>query len=366
MTMPSRPSPFDVVVIGAGLAGTCLAGILVRAGRSVALVDAHAVHGHDFRAEKYGAAQMALFEKLGFGPALRSFTTPTREVEVVRFGRLAHRERSDEYGVAYPDLVNGLRADLPEGLLTVGRVADLDFGPAIQAVTLSDGRRFEGRLVVLATGLGEVLLRKAGVSKRLIGARHSLAIGFDMAAPRAAFPFPALTYFSEGFGGRDAYLTLFPLGETMRANLFCYREPGEPWTKALRADPEAALRALMPGLDAHCLDLRVAGPVEVRPIDLSRVVGHEREGLVIVGDAFQTACPIPGTGIGKVLTDVDRLANVHLPAWLATPGMGRDKVAAYYADPVKRACDDRSLRTSLYARALNVETGLPWAARRLR
>ena len=364
--MPAQTDCFDVVVIGAGLAGTCLAGRLASQGRSVALIDAHAVHPHDFRAEKYGSAQMTLFEALGFGDATRGCTTRTDSVRVVRFGRLAHWERTTEYGAAYPDLINALRAALPAGLLTVGRVADLDLGPETQIVTLADGRRFEGRLVVLATGLGAVLRRKAGISRRVIGERHSLAVGFDMAAPRATFPFPAMTYFSERFGGGDAYLTLFPLGETMRANLFCYHQPNAPWTKAFRADPEGALRALMPGLADHCPDLAIAGGVEVRPIDLMRAEGHVRDGLVLVGDAFQTACPIPGTGIGKVLTDVRQLAEEHLPGWLATTGMGAGKVAAFYADPVKVACDAASLESSLYARALATETTLPWAARRVR
>ena len=122
----------------------------------------------------------------------------------------------------------------------------------------------------------------------------------------------------------------------------------------------------MPGLGRHCPDLAVRGPVEVRPIDLARAEGVVRDGAVLIGDAFQTACPVPGTGIGKLLTDADRLARIHIPAWRATPGMGRAKIAAFYADPVKRACDARSLRASLYARGLAVETGPLWRARRLR
>ena len=359
----------DVAVVGAGLAGSCLAGALARAGTRVALIDAQAERGEarrDFRAEKFGAEQMALFEGLGFGQALAACTTRTDEVAVVRYGRLAYREAAREWGAHYPVLVGAARAALPDGLLIPGRVADLDLGPDRQALTLSDGRLIEARLVVLATGLGQALLAKAGITKRALSPRHSLAVGFDMAAPRAAFPFPAMTYFAEGFGGRDAYLTLFPIGDGMRANLFCYRDPGEPWVAALRRDPEATLRAMMPRLAQHCPDLSVAGPLEVRPIDLARADGVERDGLVLIGDAFQTACPIPGTGIGKLLTDADRLARVHVPAWLATPGMGREKIAAFYADPVKQACDARSLRASVYARGLAVETGALWRARRLR
>ncbi len=357
----------DVAIVGAGLAGACLAGALNRAGIRVALVDIGAVRAHDFRAEKFGAAQMALFAGLGFGEALAARTTPTQEVEVVRFGGgLVYRQATREWGALYPDLVAAVRDALPAALLTTGRVGGIETGPEFQTLMLGDGRRITARLAVLATGLGQALLASLGITRQMLSRNHSLAIGFDMAAPRAAFPFPALTYFSERFGGRDAYLTLFPIGDVMRANLFCYRDPGEPWVAALRADPEASVRELMPGLADHCPDLAIAGPVEVRPISLSRAEGVERDGVVLVGDAFQTACPVPGTGIGKLLTDIDRLAHVHIPAWLATSGMGRDKIAAFYADPVKCACDAQSLRSSHYARSLAVEPGLPWQARRLR
>ncbi|MGH1589985.1 hypothetical protein ACRBEV_18670 [Methylobacterium phyllosphaerae] len=113
----------------------------------------------------------------------------------------------------------------------------------------------------------------------------------------------------------------------MRANLFCYRDPGEAWVVALRRDPEATLRAMMPRLPAACPELAVAGPLAVRPIDLVRVDGVERDGLAVIWDAVQTACPIPGTGLGKLLVDADRLARVHVPAWLghARPGTGQDR-----------------------------------------
>ena len=320
----------DVAVVGAGLAGSCLAGALARAGIRVTLIDPQAWRDgerRDFRAEKFGADQMALFEALGFGPALAACTTATEEVAVVRYGRLAYREPAREWGAHYPVLVRAVCEALPEGLLRSGRVADLDLGPERQGLTLGDGHRIAARLVVLATGLGQALQAKAGLGRRTLSPRHSLAVGFDMAAPRDRFPFPALTYFSERFGGRDAYLTLFPLGDVMRANLFCYRDPGEAWVAELRRAPEATLRAMMPRLSRHCPDLAIAGPLEVRPIDLARADGVERDGLVVIGDAFQAACPIPGTGIGKLLTDADRLARVHVPSWLATPrhGPGQDR-----------------------------------------
>jgi hypothetical protein len=67
---------------------------------------------------------------------------------------------------------------------------------------------------------------------------------------------------------------------------------------------------------------------------------------------------VSGTGAVKALTDAERLCNTYVPAWLATPGMGADKIAQYYADPEKRRTDAQSLRTSLSAKRLTLGKGL--------
>ena len=86
-------------------------------------------------------------------------------------------------------------------------------------------------------------------------------------------------------------------------------------------------------------DFTVPGFVKIRPVDLYVTKGYRQDGIVLVGDAFATSCPAAGTGARKVLVDVERLCNVHIPRWLATPGMGEAKIAAFYDDPVKQACD---------------------------
>ena len=84
----------------------------------------------------------------------------------------------------------------------------------------------------------------------------------------------------------------------------------------------------------------------------------------MVGDAFSTSCPAAGTGSGKVLTDVERLCNVHIPAWLATDGMGAEKIAAFYADPAKRAYDAVSLARAFDLRSLSIDPAFKWRVRR--
>ncbi|GJE19052.1 FAD-dependent oxidoreductase [Methylobacterium marchantiae] len=357
----------DVIVIGAGLAGTTATIALAKAGYNTAIIDTHAVYPPDFRAEKLGVPQMDLFEKLGFGELARAVTTPVDEVCVSRFGHLFSRHRVREYGVHYTALINDLRKALPASSpLVVGRVAEIETGPERQTVTLADGSVRTARLVLLATGLGDVLRRKVGIGRTMVSEKHSLSFGFDMAAPPSSFGFESLTYYGEGKGSAVAYVTLFPIGATMRANLFVYRKLTDPWVKEFRKSPEALMRQAMPGLARLCPDLAVAGPVEMRPIDVIQAAEPERDGIILLGDAFLTPCPIPGTGIGKVLTDVDRLCSEHLPRWFATPGMGKDKIAQFYADPVKHGSDEQCLRASLYAREITIGSGATWIARRLR
>ncbi|MBZ9848840.1 hypothetical protein LB565_12695 [Mesorhizobium sp. CA14] len=46
--------------------------------------------------------------------------------------------------------------------------------------------------------------------------------------------------------------------------------------------------------------------------------------------------------------------------------MDADKICAFYDDPVKVATDKASMRSSVYAKRVTIETGLEWRLRRLR
>jgi hypothetical protein len=111
-------------------------------------------------------------------------------------------------------------------------------------------------------------------------------------------------------------------------------------------------------------DVEVVGPVKIRPADLYVTHGHVQSGVVLIGDAFGTSCPAAGTGTNKVFTDVERLCNVHIPNWFASAGMGAGKIAAFYADPVKTACDRQSFDKAFHLRSLSIDESLPWRARR--
>jgi hypothetical protein len=221
------------------------------------------------------------------------------------------------------------------------------------------------RLIVLANGLNSGLRRAVGMTREDLSACHSISLGFD-ASPLSgdAFDFPSLTYFPELTAARIAYVTLFPIGAGMRANVFVYRDSRDPWLHRLRNAPQDTLFAALPGLQRLTGDFSATNVSKIRPVDLYVTRSCRQPGVVLVGDAFSTSCPAAGTGVNKVLTDVVQLCAVHIPRWLASPGMAEEKIAAFYDDPVKRACDAQSTDKAYYLRSLSTEPGLPWRARR--
>jgi 2-polyprenyl-6-methoxyphenol hydroxylase-like FAD-dependent oxidoreductase len=355
----------DVAIAGGGLAGSTAAAMLGRAGVGVVLIDPHPTYPQDFRCEKIDGPQARVLQKTGLADAVLRVATHDRECWIARFGRVVEKRPGDQYGILYETLVNTIRAELPDRAVFIhAKVTDVATGVDRQRITLSNGEQVSARLVIMANGLNSGLRQRIGMARQDLSPCHSIAIGFDMKpVGRSAFAFPALTYYGVKPRDRLAYLTLFPVGAAMRANLMVYRDLHDPWLQQLRAAPEDTLMAAMPRLHKLTGDFTVSSFIKIRPADLYATRGYHRPGIVLVGDAFATSCPAAGTGVGKVFTDVERLCNVHIPRWLATPGMDGAKIASFYDDPVKQAYDAFSLAKAYDLRAYSLGTGLVWRSR---
>jgi 2-polyprenyl-6-methoxyphenol hydroxylase-like FAD-dependent oxidoreductase len=340
--------------------------MLGRAGISAVLIDPHTAYPPDFRCEKLDGSQVELLRKTGLAEDVLAGATLDEEISIARFGRLVEKRSARQYGIMYDTLVNAFRALIPPTVEFLhAKATAIAAGTDRQIVTLSTDEQVAARLVVLSNGLNIGLRHNLGITREIISEGHSIAAGFNVepsGTPR--FDFKALTYFPEHTSDRMAYFSLFPIHETMRGNLFVYRDMQDPWLRQLRKTPEETLIAAMPGLKNLTGNFTVTGDIRIRPVDLYVSKGHRQPGVVLVGDAFATSCPAAGTGANKVFTDVERLCNLHIPRWLESDGMGVEKIAAFYDDPVKKACDAASVNKAFYLRGLSVDTGPSWRARR--
>lgn len=356
----------DVAIVGGGLAGSTAAAMLGRAGVSAVLIDPRTSYPPELRCEKLGGEQLDLLRRTGLADATLPATTLDGEVWEARYGIIVARKASDQHGIMYDTLVNTIRGQIPPDVVTIhAKASSITHSAERQRIELSTGEEISARLVILANGLNIGLRHMLGIRRRVISECHSVTLGFDVEpAGRAAFGFPALTYWPRRSSARMAYLSMFPIGGRMRANLMVYRDMTDPWLLRFKQAPEAAMCALMPGLQGMMGEFRVTGPVRIRPADLCVSDGYLQPGIVLAGDAFSTSCPAAGTGTTKVFTDVVRLCDLYIPQWLATEGMDVQKLAAFYDDPEKKACEARCLAKAYHLRSLSIDDGLSWRARR--
>lgn len=356
----------DVAVVGGGLAGSIAAVQLGQRNVTVAMVDLHGEPHSEFRAEQLVGPQVGRLAELGLLTGMTSQSRLCTEAVNARLGREVDRTSVDQFGVPYDAMVRAARAFMaPTVRFLAGRVASVENGSDKQSVRLSSGTTIQARLVILATGLSTVLPRRLGIAYRTIRESHSLALGFDL-DPKGQSPanFPPLIYYGEDTQDRMDYLALFEMHGAIRANLFCYREMQSDWVRAFCRAPKSELLAVMPGLPKVIGPFEITSAVQARANDLRVADDPVRDGVVLVGDAFQTPCPAAGTGIDRLLSDLDILCGTYVPNWLATPGMARDKIATYYADPAKQAFDAECLRIAEYRRAVSTRRGLWWTAHR--
>ncbi len=359
--VPAAPPPTraDVIIVGAGIAGSLLALALARRDLNVVIVDPRASYPRDFRCEKFSAEQLALLNELDALDQLEAAERATRGDDA-RGDGLVNR------GLRYDHMVNAVRAAWPDSVAFMqGRASRLETGEGEQRLTLAGGAVVEGRLIVLATGSCQKLLAPLGIRRRMLSERHSVTIGLSIRPKdRAAFPFMTMVGEGTRAGDRIAFVSLFPMGNATRVNLFAYHDPRDPWTRAFRDDPVASLMQVLPGFGAKLGEISVTSPVEIRATDLYEAEGHIAPGVVLIGDAFRTSCPATGMGVTRALTDVRQLSGLHVPAWLSTPGMASDKIAQFYADPVKQAVDATSTRRAVTGRLKATDTSLRWQAQR--
>ena len=104
----------DVLIVGAGLAGSASATVLARRGLSVTVIDPYAEFPPLFRAEKIEPDQAALLQSLGLLDKVKQKARIISEIIHGRAGRMLRRRQIEQFGISYCDIVNQVRAQIPE------------------------------------------------------------------------------------------------------------------------------------------------------------------------------------------------------------------------------------------------------------
>ena len=355
MNAPPEQQRFDILIIGAGLAGSCLAHSLSTSKISCCVIDTKAEYPENFRADKLEHNQIAALRELQLDQFVLPKSAPIGVIQSYEDGSVKNIDTIDQYGFAYTQTVNNLRSSLPTNApLVIGKIVSCETSKTQQSVTLKDGRIFTGRLIVLATGgAGKNLLKTLGLKRKTQSELSSLNFGFDVCTTDgSSFNFNGFNYHAENQSEGANYVTLFPIGNTMKVNIFTQWSANEKKAKAMKADPLTQMPLYFSNLYSYTGTLKLASNVQVFPTSYYRVQKPAKAGLVVIADEYQSVSPATGKGLDKLTTDVALLSKEYIPNWISGSEICANSISAFYNNPIKVSADLKAYEEWHYYRNL--------------
>ena len=338
----AAPPDADVLIAGAGMAGTTLALALASGGLKAVLIDpqpfeAQCAPTFDGRASAISFAAFRQWRALGAAAFLEPHAQRIEQIVVsqgggpglLRFdaGEIAERNSGEPLGYMLEN--RRIRSGLAQAIAAAGievlapqRVVALDSQAAGARLTLDGGRTLTAPLVVGADGRGSLIRRAAGIAT------------FGWAYGQSGV---VATVTVERDHQGVAYEHFLPAGPFAILPL-TQRRVSLVWTE--NTAREEALRGASPAVFAAHLArrfgaflgrLRVVGPRFVYPLSLQLAERLTAPRVALLGDAAHAIHPIAGQGLNMGLKDAAALAQVLIEAVRLGEDVGDAAVLDRYA-----------------------------------
>lgn len=357
---------YDIVIVGAGMAGASLACALDGAGYRIAMVEAspsdhNAPPGYDERVLALAHGSRRIFEQLGVWNALDADATPIEHIHVSDRGRFgfthlhAVEEGVSAMGYVTParaigkallprlPAIAGLELLRPATLVSVDADAD---GIDVGLVTTEGRRVIRAQLLVAADGVRSAVRELSGIGADEHDYGHTALIA--NLTPAQAHGNVAYERFTD-----TGPLALLPMSEGRMSLVYTVHSPDAEEHLAL--DDDAFLARVQARFGYRLGRLRRVGKRSAYPLVMTRAQAQTAARTVLVGNAAHTLHPIGGQGFNLGLRDIATLAALLRADDVADPG-GAGLIADYAA---RRAGDHDAIIRATDTLAKVFSNGLP-------
>jgi flavin-dependent dehydrogenase len=320
----------DVVVVGAGPAGSATALLLARAGADVRIVERSRFPRRKVCGEYLNAGAVEALERLGLLAAVRAVSAPLRGLRLIPEG-------APDVTLAFPrpalacarEVLDAILLDAATAAGAIaehGRVEEIVVvdGQCIGVNVRDDDGTVQERLaryVVGADGVGSMIAQRVSLTKpQRGGARYAVGGHYE--------GFAGLDAHVEMYVGGGAYFAINPLGPD-RANVMVVvpKDRLAQWSADVDAGIRGAAAELGRGIRSFEGVRRIGPRVSIGPL-AHDVFGAQQAGAILVGDAAGFLDPFTGQGMFLALASAERAAAALLAA-LADPECAAEKFEEY-------------------------------------
>ena len=319
---------YDVVIVGAGIAGSTLACSLLDSGLRLAVIEAAALSfptrtavtsasDYDRRVSAITPLSQAIFESLQVWPTILergvsayshmhvwdgdgtgSVDFAAAELDVPALGHII------ENRVLTAALAQRLQDSSAVTVLAPARVVGFESQPQGPRLQLADGSEISGRLLVAADGALSGIRELANMPTREWDyGHHAIVCTVEVEHPHQA---TAWQRFSS-----SGPLAFLPLASS-RGRHYCsivWSQQTEVAKQLLELDDAEFTQALGTAFEWRLGQILQLSPRAGFPLRQRHAIDYVRPGLALVGDAAHTIHPLAGQGINLGLQDVSVLAQ---------------------------------------------------------